>query len=143
MSKDNKTDQWKTAPPSTLYELPTVCPKCEGILTVTSMHMGTFPYQYVDLNVNCTYCFETYNFCYPQNPIMATGITIYDKTLTLETIENRAYQAIYEENISFCPFHKTYELEMQRFYGDLVFNDGTMKLQIKCPKCNYYKRIQI
>ena len=141
MSKDNKTDQWKTAPPSTLYQLPIRCPECYADLITIKMHLGTFPYQYADLQLECVNCREIYNFCYPQHPIMAEGQHIFDTQDTWYWIEEQIDDKDKDLDM-YCPFHHN-RLEIQRYYGNLTYKDDTRKVQLKCPKCNYYKRIQI
>ena len=134
--KDNKTETWKNAPPSTLYQLPHTCPKCGDDLVTVNMHLGTFPYQYADLEVICYGCHQKYNFCYPQHPIMGEGIHIYDEYYDTTEIE------FHIKERPECPFHNL-EMEIQRFYGNLTYNDGTKKVQLKCPKCNYYQRLTL
>lgn len=139
MKKYNKTEIWKNSPPSTTYELPQNCPTCGEFLVTVKMDIGTFPYIYTDITTVCPVCLTTYNFCYPQHPAMATGQHIYDTEDTWYWIEVQ----IEDENIKlFCPFHDVL-LEIQRYYGNLTYSDGTQKVQMKCPKCNYYRRVEL
>ena len=132
-NKNNKTEIWENMPPATRYDLPYNCPKCRyNRLTAIMIDIGTFPYIYADITFICESCKEKYNFCFPQHPIHSLGKHNYDSLGIL----------IYQTEKPECPFHKT-KMEITRYLGNLVYSDGTQKIQYKCPTCYYWKRITV
>jgi hypothetical protein len=128
---NNKTELWSQAPASAKYTLPEYCPKCGGRLKAGVVYVGIFPYIHADFTLTCVSNVEhKYNFCMPFNKVMTEGYQIYDSS------EQRRF---YTENRR-CPFHGT-PLTPYRYYGDLVFNDGTCKIQLRCPTCFYSERV--
>ena len=132
MTDDDKTELWKQAPASRKYNLPEYCPYCEARLKATYVYVGIFPYIHADFTLQCVdEESHKFNFCMPFNKVMTAGYTIYDSKL-------------YKRFLSFerCPFHDV-PLEPIRLYGDVVFNDGKRKVQLRCPRCYYSERVVI
>lgn len=127
--KDNTTELWSKAPAPIKYSLPEACPLCGGKLKSAKVYVGIFPYIYTDFTLVCWVCASEFNFCFPYNPAMAEGYSIFDTT------ESKRYST---ERV--CPFHNQ-TLKPIRLYGDLVFKDGTRKLQLRCPLCFYSERV--
>lgn len=127
----NKTEVWRQAPPSAhYYDFPTICPYCNKALIATDVYVGIFPYLHCDLTLQCIGDLEhKFNFCMPYHAAMVEGYT------TLDTKEPRLFTTEHE-----CPFHKGTKLKPIRFYGDIVFKDGTRKIQLRCPTCYYSER---
>ena len=126
---NEKTDLWNSAPPSTSYNLPFKCPTCGYTLYQKGLHIGIFPYIYADVRLRCIFCSSEFNFCFPYSPVMGCGLTLYQSDGKLKGYTDPRL----------CPFHHV-KLEIQRIYGDLTYKNKT-KLQLKCPECNYYERV--
>ena len=127
--KDNKTGSWEKNNASTKYDLPTFCPKCEGKLYATYIYVGIFPYIHSDITLVCTHDLDhKFNFCFPYNKQMTFGYTVFDTIEVKKPVTDQV-----------CPFHGV-KLDAIRLYGDLTFNDGTKKLQLRCPVCFYSER---
>ena len=126
----NTTELWDKAPPTIKYNLPETCPICGDKLRPSKVYVGIFPYIYADFTLVCWgNCEHEFNFCFPYNPVMVEGYTIFDDTESKRYYTNRI-----------CPWHKT-KLKPIRLYGNLVFNDGTKKVQLRCPICYYSERL--
>lgn len=123
-----KTDLWEQIPLSTKYTLPDVCPICQQHLKVDSLYVGVFPYIHTGVTLKCQS--HEFTFCFPYNKAMNMGYTVFDSK------EAKRYST----NEHLCPFHGV-KLVALRFLGDLVYRDGTKKLQLKCPICNFSKRV--
>lgn len=132
--KDNKTEFWTKNTASTKYQLPRVCPHCtkNGLLsglTATYVYVGVFPYIHAGIQLVCTLNSEhKFAFCFPYNKAMNVGYTVFDSVEAKAPVTEQV-----------CPFHGV-KLEATRLYGDVVFNDGTKKLQLRCPICFYNER---
>jgi hypothetical protein len=126
---------WLEASASAKYNLPDHCPICleQGkhcTLKTTHVYVGVFPYIHADFTMQCrTVPAHKYNFCFPFNKAMVEGFTSYD---------TEAFKRYRTERV--CPFHNT-TLVPVRLYGDLVFTDGTRKMQLRCPTCFYSERV--
>ena len=130
MLEDNKTELWRRAAASAKYNLPKYCPKCKGALYAKDVYVGIFPYIHADFTLVCQVDeAHKYNFCFPYNKVMVEGYTVYDSA------EFKLYRT--EKT---CPFHNV-QLKPVRLYGDLVFTDGTRKMQLRCPVCFYSERV--
>ena len=128
---NNKTDMWLKSPQSTKYTLPQTCPTCNAVLQTDYVYIGVFPYIHTGVNMKCHSNPEhEFTFCFPYNQLMPAGYTIFDSA------ENTRYKT--EKT---CPFHPEIKLVPTRLYGDLVFNEGTKKMQLRCPTCNYSVRV--
>ena len=133
--KDNKTELWEKNSASTRYNMPEQCPTCHeqdkySSLKTTYLYVGIFPYIHADITMICP-AGHKFNFCMPYNKAMTAGYTVFDSTLFEKPLTDKK-----------CPFHQV-KLEAIRLYGDLVFADGTKKLQIRCPICYYSERYVI
>jgi hypothetical protein len=134
MTDDNQTESWKKNSASARYNLPEFCPICaeKGVasgLKATDVYVGIFPYIHSDFTLVChTDPTHKFNFCFPFNKNMTFGYTVFDETETAKPTVDRK-----------CPFHGE-KLEVVRFYGNLVFKDGTRKVQLRCPVCFYSER---
>jgi rRNA maturation protein Nop10 len=129
--EDNKTDGWTKNSNSTRYNLPTNCPKCGDNLKLRHIYVGIFPYIHSDVTFTC--CSNEnhkFAFCLPYNKNMTFGYLI------LDTTEAKRYYTTKR----LCPFDGE-TLQPYRLWGDLVFNDGTKKLQLRCPECFYSERV--
>ncbi len=127
----NKTELWLKSLPSIKYFLPETCPRCKSILQAKHVYVGVFPYIHTGVYLQCIANAEhVFTFCFPYNEAMPAGYTVFD------TKEVKGYST---ERV--CPFHPEVRLEPVRFYGDLVFNDGTRKLQLRCRRCNFSERV--
>ena len=130
MQEDNKTELWREAAASAKYNLPMHCPACDGVLYAKDVYVGIFPYIHADFTLVCRENpAHKFNFCFPYNKVMVEGYTVFD------TVEIKPYRT--ERT---CPFHGV-ELKPVRLYGDLVFTDGTRKMQLRCPVCFYSERV--
>jgi len=125
----NKTQLWLNSPASPRYPLPTVCPTCSGLLTAVYTYLGVFPYIHSGVHLTCPDKHE-FTFCFPYHKAMIEGCQIFDSASTVRGYTNRT-----------SPFHKDTPLKPLRLYGDAVFNDGTVKLQLICPVCYYSERV--
>lgn len=125
----NKTELWLKSPPSTKYTLPKVCPTCHAYLQTDYVYVGIFPYIHTGVNMKCPSGHE-FTFCFPYNAAMPSGYTVFDSK------ESPRYSTS-----KVCPFHIDTKLVPVRLYGDLVFNEGTKKMQLRCPVCNYSVRV--
>lgn len=137
MTDEDKTELWLQAPASRKYNLPHQCPTCKKLngvfvpLRATYVYVGVFPYIHTDFTLECGMGHK-FNFCMPYNKVMTAGYTVFDtKTSKKPSVEGKV-----------CPFHEV-PLEPIRLYGDLTFNDGKQKLQIRCPICYYSERVVI
>jgi hypothetical protein len=128
--KDNKTDLWQQASPSTKYNLPPTCPHCGGHLHIKDLYVGIFPYIHADFTLVCVDNAEhKFNFCFPYNKVMVEGFQILDTNDHLRFRTERK-----------CPWHLE-TLLPYRYYGNLVFKDDTRKMQLRCPICFYSERV--
>ena len=126
---EDKTELWLKASPSNRYNLPDTCPFCGEKLKATNVYVGIFPYIHTDFTLVCWGNAEhKFNFCFPYNKVMVAGYTVYDDA------DYTRYVTDYV-----CPFHGV-KLQPIRLYGNIVFNDGTKKMQLRCPVCNYSER---
>ena len=125
----NVTEAWSRAPTPIVYSLPELCPECGSKLKAAKVYVGIHPYIYADFTLMCWDKGHEYNFCFPYNPMMAAGYTVFDSTETKRYYTTKT-----------CPFHKDTQLKPVRLYGDLVFSDGTRKIQLRCTKCYYSER---
>jgi hypothetical protein len=123
----NKTEFWEKNSASTKYDLPQTCPFCDKTLHATYVYVGVFPYIHGDITLRCD-SKHVFNFCFPFNKLMTMGFTSFDSKDTVKPVTDQT-----------CPFHGI-KLEPIRLYGDLTFNDGTKKLQLRCPVCFYSER---
>ena len=126
----NKTPQFLSAPPSKKYQVPQKCPYDNSPLQVQYVYVGVFPYIHTGVNFKCTENDHEFTFCFPYNFTLAMGYTIFDS----------------QSNTRFsteivCPFHTKQHLIPVRLYGDLIFTDGTKKLQLRCPVCHFSERV--
>lgn len=134
--KDNKTDLWSKTPSSTKYTLPEYCPICSvkglgATLKMAYVYVGVFPYIHAGVNLKCSENSEhEFTFCFPFSDAMASGYTVFDSTET-----GKRY---YTDKP--CPFHGE-KLKPIRLLGDLVYSDGTRKMQLACPICHYSVRV--
>lgn len=125
----NKTQLWRDSPASPRYPLPTRCPTCHAILTATYTYLGVFPYIHSGIHLTCISGHE-FTFCFPYSKAMVEGYTIFDSASNQRGKTDRR-----------CPFHTDVQLKLLRLYGDAVFNDGTVKMQLICPVCYYSERV--
>ena len=130
MGKDNFTDKWMNCSPQSVYDLPAVCPICKADLKPRECQVGVFPYLHADVGLQCWLHPEhRFWFCFPYNTNVVDGYTIFDSSEQKRYVTDKC-----------CPFHPTQKLSPIRLYGDLVFKDGTKKIQLRCPICNYSER---
>lgn len=125
----NKTELWLNSPASPRYSLPSICPKCNSQLKPIYTYLGIFPYIHAGTHLECVNGHE-YTFCFPYNRAMCEGYTLFDSKDNTRGYTNRC-----------CPFHVDTKLVPVRLYGDLVFKDGTRKMQLRCPVCFYSERV--
>jgi hypothetical protein len=127
---NGKTLLWQSSPASAKYGLPEFCPTCKARLKVNYLYIGIFPYIHTGINMHCVNDEKhKFTFCFPYNPAMAAGYTIFDSK------DNTRY---YTERV--CPFDGA-KLVPVRLYGDLVFTDGSRKMQLRCPQCCFSERV--
>jgi hypothetical protein len=127
----NKTDLWLKSPASPRHPLPETCPTCKSLLQAKYVYVGIFPYIHTGINLRCIVHPEhEFTFCFAYNPAMTAGYTFFDTTGT----------HFYKTDKT-CPFHPDTHLEPFRLYGNLVFKDGTQKMQLRCPICSYSLRV--
>jgi len=136
MSKPKQTQKWLNQPEATLYDLPRKCPKCQDYLSPYSITLGTFPYNYADLTLKCPYCLEIYHLCIPQSDTFGNGLSIYDSNINI--IKKHQIQPKHMT----CPFHNLPML-LTKVFGDMVYSDGTVRVQYRCQKCHYFKHYTI
>jgi hypothetical protein len=130
MTGENETEMWQKSPKPIRYNLPETCPFCGDKLKAKDVYVGIFPYIYTDFTLVCWANPEhKFNFCFPYNRAMAEGYTVFDDT------EFKRYSTERK-----CPFHGE-RLKPIRVYGNLTFKDGTKKVQLRCPICNYSERV--
>lgn len=126
----NKTELFLQSPQSTKYTLPKICPKCGASLEASYVYVGVFPYLHTGVNMKCTLNNHEFTFCFPYNKALSAGYTIFDSK------DNTRFST---ERV--CPFHTDTKLTPVRLYGDLIFNEGTKKMQLRCPVCHYSERV--
>lgn len=127
----NKTELWLKNSPSIRHRLPKYCPTCGDVLTANYAYIGVFPYLHAGINLRCkASSTHEFTFCLPFDKAAAEGYTVFDSA------DSKRYST---ERV--CPFHAETKLQPVRLYGDLVFNDGTRKLQLRCPVCNFSERV--
>jgi hypothetical protein len=128
---ENKTEAWLKSPPSTRYTLPETCPHCKSLLQTEYVYVGVFPYIHTGVHLKCIVHSEhEFTFCFPYTRLNPAGYTVFDS----EAIH-------FYKTDKACPFHPDTKLKPIRLYGDLVFNDGTRKIQLGCPVCCYSQRV--
>lgn len=138
MSKPQQTEYWKIQPQAHVFKLmPLSCPICQYPLSVRLITLGIFPYLYVDVGQYCENCKSWYHFCLPYEDVMPSGLTIYDKDP--DSLHEKLLNTI--EFVK-CPFGHGY-MRLSRIYGNLVYQDGTIRVQLRCDTCHYFKHITI
>ena len=129
MDSKHKTSRWGDAAHSTRYALPETCPSCGSQLKPVYAYVGVFPYVHTGVNLKCCEEEREFTFCFPFNPVAADAYTIFDSTVSTRYVTERT-----------CPFHGV-PLHPFRFLGDLVYTDGTRKMQLRCPICSFSERV--